>query len=307
LSKKILDNNKKILLTGANGLLGQKITEVFSRETDHELLLTDIGPKAEDPRKYKYAVLDITHKEEVKDAAKKFNPDIIINTAAYTNVDGCETERELSWKVNVDAVKNLIIASRFNSSKIIHISTDYIFDGKTGGYDEDSTPNPKSFYGKSKLASENALIASGINFAILRTMILYGTGKNIRPNFALWMIQKLEKNEPVKIVDDQYGQPTIVDDLALAIARIVERDRSGIYNLCGSEYLNRYEFALKLADIFEFDKSLIIPIKTKDLHQAADRPMNSSFITIKAETELGIKPLNVTDGLYFLKSQLGMM
>jgi dTDP-4-dehydrorhamnose reductase len=302
-----LNNNKKILLTGANGLLGQKVTEVFSRETDHELLLSDLGQKAEDPRKYKYIVLDITHKEEVKDAVKKFNPDIIINTAAYTNVDGCETERELSWKINVDAVKNLIIASRFNSSKIIHISSDYIFDGKTGGYDENSTPNPKSFYGKSKLASENALIASGVEFAILRTMILYGTGKNIRPNFALWMIQKLEKNEPITIVDDQYGQPTIADDLALAIMRIVERDRLGIYNVCGSEYLNRYEFALKLGDIFEFDKNLIIPVKTKDLNQAADRPMNSSFITIKAETELGIKPLNVTDGLYFLKSQLGLM
>lgn len=302
-----MDIAKKILLTGANGLLGQKVTEVFSRETDHELLLTDLGPKGEEPRKYKYVPLDITHKEDVKEAVKKFSPEIIINTAAYTNVDGCETERELSWKVNVDAVKNLIIASRFNSSKIIHISTDYIFDGKTGGYDENSTPNPKSFYGKSKLASENALIASGVNCAILRTMILYGTGKNVRPNFALWMIQKLQKSESITVVDDQYGQPTIVDDLALAIMRVVERDRSGIYNVCGSEYLNRYEFALKLAEMYEFDKSLIIPIKTKDLHQAAERPMKSSFVTIKAETELDIKPLNVTDGLYFLKSQLGMM
>jgi dTDP-4-dehydrorhamnose reductase len=138
-------------------------------------------------------------------------------------------------------------------------------------------------------------------------MILYGTGKNVRPNFALWMIQKLQKHESITVVDDQYGQPTIVDDLALAIMRVVERDRSDIYNVCGSEYLNRYEFALKLAEIYEFDKSLIIPIKTKDLNQAAERPMNSSFVTIKAETELDLKPLNVTDGLYFLKSQLGMM
>jgi dTDP-4-dehydrorhamnose reductase len=302
-----LDSTKKILLTGANGLLGQKTAEIFSRETDHELLLTDLGPKAEEPRRYKYTTLDLTHKEEVKELIKKFKPDIIINTAAFTNVDGCELERELSWRVNADAVKNLIIASRFNSTKIIHISTDYIFDGKTGYYDENATPNPKSFYGKAKLAGENALLSSGVNYAILRTMILYGTGKNIRPNFVLWMIQKLQNNEPVNIVDDQYGQPTMVDDLALAVLRVVEREGTGIYNVSGSEYLNRYEFALKLAEIFGFDRKLIIPIKTKDLHQAAERPMNSSFITIKTETELGIKPLNVTEGLYLLKSQLGLM
>jgi dTDP-4-dehydrorhamnose reductase len=301
-----MEENKKILLTGANGLLGQKTTEVFARESEHELFLTDLSPNAEEPRKFKYNTLDITHKEEVKETVKRFNPDIIINTAAYTNVDGCETEREMSWRVNVDAVKNLIIASRSNSAKIIHISTDYIFDGKTGNYDENSQPNPQSFYGKSKLASENALITSGVNCAIIRTMIIYGNGKNVRPNFALWLIQKLKNNEAVTIVDDQFGQPTMVDDLAFALLQIVDRNRTGIFNMCGSEYLSRYEFAVKLANIFEFDKSLIIPIKTNELHQAADRPMCSNFITLKAETELAIKPLNVAEGLHMLKSQLGM-
>lgn len=301
-------NNRrlKILLTGANGLLGQKTAEVFARETDHELLLTDLAEKAEEPRKFSYITLDITNKESVKKTVKDYKPDIIINAAAYTNVDGCETERELSWRVNVDAVKNLIIASRFNSSKIIHVSTDYIFDGVYGGYDENATPNPLSFYGKAKLASENALTASGVNFAIIRTMIIYGTGKNVKKNFALWLVDKLSNNEPVNIVDDQYGMPTMVDDLGLALLRIVERDRTGIYNVCGSEYINRYEFSLKLADIFEFDRSLIIPIKTAELNQPAARPMNSSFILLKAESELGMKSLNVTDGLYMLKSQLGM-
>jgi dTDP-4-dehydrorhamnose reductase len=301
-----VEETKKILLTGANGLLGQKTTEIFARESEHELLLTDLSPKAEEPRKFKYCLLDITHKEEVKETVKSFKPDIIINTAAYTNVDGCETEREMSWRVNVDSVKNLIIASRSNSAKIVHISTDYIFDGKTGNYDENSQPNPQSFYGKSKLASENALITSGVNYAIVRTMIIYGNGKNIRPNFALWLIQKLKNNEAVTIVDDQFGQPTMVDDLAFALLQIVDRNRTGIFNVCGSEYLSRYEFALKLANIFEFDKSLIIPIKTSELHQAAERPMCSSFITLKAETELAIKPLNVAEGLYMLKSQLGI-
>jgi dTDP-4-dehydrorhamnose reductase len=297
---------KKILLTGANGLLGQKTAEVFARETEHELLLCDLTGKAEEPRKYSYISLDITDKEKVKQAVKEYKPDIIINAAAYTDVDGCETERELSWRVNVDAVKNLIIASRYNSSKIIHISTDYIFDGVKGGYDENDTPNPLSFYGKSKLASENALASSGVNCVVIRTMIIYGNGRNVKKNFALWLIDKLGNNEPVKIVDDQYGMPTMVDDLGLALLKIVDRDRTGVYNVCGSEYINRYQFALKLADIFEYDSSMIVPIKTKELNQVAARPMNSSFILLKAEAELGMKPLNVTDGLYMLKSQLGM-
>jgi dTDP-4-dehydrorhamnose reductase len=300
------DHQKKILLTGANGLLGQKTAEVFARETDHELLLTDLAERAEEPRRFSYIPLDITNKEKVKSAVKDYKPDIIINAAAYTNVDGCETERELSWRVNVDAVKNLIIASRYNASKIIQISTDYIFDGVKGGYDEDATPNPFSFYGKSKLASENALFASGVSSAVIRTMIVYGNGKNVRKNFALWLVDKLGNNEPVRIVDDQFGMPTMVDDLGLALIRIVDRERTGVYNVCGSEYLSRHEFAVKLADIFEYDSSMIEPIKTAELQQAAVRPMNSSFVLLKAETELGLKTLNVTDGLYMLKSQLGM-
>jgi len=297
---------KKILVTGANGLLGQKVTELFRHETAHELLLTDLQENASDPKGFDYFPMDITKKEDVKESVKKFLPDIIINTAAFTNVDGCETERELSWRVNVDAVKNFIIASRFSSAKIIHISTDYIFDGKTGNYSETSKPNPLSFYGKSKLASENALVSSGIDFAIVRTMIIYGTGKNLRPNFALWLIDMLSKNQPVRIVDDQFGMPTISDDLAWGLVKIVDLDKSGIYNICGSEYISRHEFAVRLAMIFGYSENLIMPIKTSDLCQAAARPMNSSFILLKAETDLGIKPLNVTDGLYLLKTQLAL-
>lgn len=299
-----MENNKKILLTGANGLLGQKVIETFARETEHTLFLTDLQEKAYNPKKYEYFSMDITKKEQVKEHIKNILPDIIINTAAYTNVDGCETEKEMCWRVNVDAVKNFIITSRIYGCKIIHISTDYIFDGKFGNYDEKSTPNPQSVYGKSKLAAENALLSSGIDFAIIRTMILYGTGKNIRPNFATWLVESLRNMQPVKIVDDQFGQPTIVDDLALAVLKIVDRNSSGIYNVCGSEYCSRYEFAVKLANIFGLDKHLIARVKTPDLNQDAERPMNSSFILLKAETDLELKPLNVTEGLYLLKNQL---
>lgn len=301
-----MNKPKKILITGANGLLGQKTTELFRHESSHEVILTDLHENAFESRSFDYFPMDITKKEEVKDAVKKYLPDIIINTAAYTNVDGCETDREASWKVNVDAVKNFIIASRVNSSKIIHISTDYVFDGKSGNYSESSKPNPLSYYGKSKLAGENALITSGIDFTIIRTMIIYGTGKNLRPNFAVWLINMLSEKNQVRIVDDQFGMPTMVDDLGWALVKIVDLNRSGIYHVCGSEYCSRYEFAVKLSGIFGLNENLIMPIKTSDLNQAAARPMNSSFIMLKAETDLGIKPLNVTEGLNLLKVQLGM-
>jgi dTDP-4-dehydrorhamnose reductase len=297
---------KKIMITGANGLLGQKVTQVFARESEHPLFLTDLHDKAASPNSMEYFQMDIAVKEDVKDKVKKYMPDIIINTAAFTNVDGCETEKELSWRVNVDAIKNFIIASRVNDTKIIHLSTDYVFDGKTGNYDESSKPNPLSYYGKSKLASENALISSGIRFVVVRTMIIYGTAANIRPNFALWLIDMLGRGEHVRIVDDQFGMPTISDDLGWGILKIVDLDKSGFYHICGSEYLSRYEFAVKLAGVFELDENLIIPVKTSDLNQAAPRPIKSSFILLKAETELGLKPLNVTEGLVFLKTQLGM-
>jgi len=301
-----LAEHKKILITGANGLLGQKITEIIAHESSHTLILTDLHESAFSPNGIEYFQMDITAKEHVKKNVRKYLPDIIINTAAYTNVDGCETERELSWRVNVDAVKNFIIASRTNDTKIIHISTDYVFDGKSGNYDENSKPNPLSYYGKSKLASENALIASGIRFIIVRSMIIYGTAIKVRPNFALWLIEMLEKGSPVRIVDDQFGMPTISDDLGWGILKLNDMDKNGIYHICGSEYLSRFEFAVKLANIFGFDENLIIPVKTSDLNQAAPRPMNSSFIQLKAQTELGIKPLNVTEGLVYLKTQLGM-
>lgn len=301
-----MNKPKKILITGANGLLGQKTTELFRHETPHEVILTDLHENAFESRGFDYFPMDITKKDEVKDAVKKYLPDIVINTAAYTNVDGCETERELSWKVNVDAVKNFIIASRINSTKIIHISTDYVFDGKAGNYSETSKPGPLSYYGKSKLASENALITSGIDFTIVRTMIIYGTGKNLRPNFAVWLINMLSEKNQVRIVDDQFGMPTMVDDLGWALVKIVDLNKSGLYHVCGSEYCSRYEFAVKLAEVFRLNENLIMPIKTSDLSQTAERPMNSSFILLKAETDLGIKPLNVTEGLNLLKIQLGM-
>ncbi|MEO8210232.1 MAG: dTDP-4-dehydrorhamnose reductase [bacterium] len=295
----------KILLTGANGLLGQAITSVISRETNNEIIQTSIEPKPYLDYGYAYEVLDITKKDEVKKIIDFYAPDVIINCAAYINVDMCEIEREVSWKLNVDGVKNLIIAAKRIDSKIIHYSTDYVFDGKNGPYTENSVPNPISFYGREKLASENALITSDIKFAIIRTLVLYGIGNNVKPNFALWMIDKLKENQPVNIVTDQISNVTMIDDLAFGTLKIIENKCTGIYNIAGSDILSRFEFALKVCEVFKFNKNLVIPITTASLNQPAPRPLKSGLTTFKAESELGFKPMDSLEGLRLLKVQLG--
>lgn len=295
----------RIFVTGANGLLGQTITSIFTRESDYELITSGVETDSASDLGHTYERLDLTNKDEVKKLIGFYEPDVIINCAAFTDVDKCETERELCWKVNVDAVKHLIIASRINNAKIIHYSTDYIFDGKNGPYDEEAKPNPVSFYGRSKLASENALLTSGADFAIARTMVLFGIGNNIKPNFALWLIGKLKNNEPVNIVDDQIGNVTISDDLAFGTLKIIELKKKGIFNIAGSDILSRYEFVLKMCEVFGFNKNLVSKIKTADLNQPAQRPLNSGLITLKAQSELGFKPMDSLEALRLLKIQLG--
>jgi len=296
----------KILITGANGLLGQAVMHIFTRESDYELIQSSVEDKPFINFGSEYVKLDITNKEEVKDAVRRFNPRVILNCAAFTDVDKCETERELSWKLNVDAVKNLIIASRINDAKVVHYSTDYVFDGKNGPYDETATPNPLSFYGRGKLASENALLSSGVDFAIIRTMVLYGLGVNVKPNFALWMIGKLKAKEKINIVDDMFGNSTISDDLAFGSLKLIEKNAKGIYHIAGRDIESRFDFTMKLCDVFGFDKNLVSKIKTKDLNQPAPRPLKSGLVTLKAETELGFSPMDTVESLRVLKYQLGI-
>ncbi len=301
-------SEKRVLVVGSNGLLGQKITEFLIRGSAHKVSLCSIEPTSVVQfQSADYQQLDITSKKDVKRVVHSVEPDVIINCAAMTNVDACETERELAWKLNTEGVEHLIDAARKGNSKIIHFSTDYIFDGKSGPYDELSRPEPLSYYGKTKLASENALIVSGLEYFVARTMVLYGTGINVKPNFALWLIQNLGKHIPVRIVDDQFGNPTLADDLAHGILNAIELEKSGIYNIAGRDIISRHEFAVRLAKIFDFDSDLIVPIKSVQLHQPAPRPMKSGLITLKAEVELGYRPSTTEQGLLVLKSQLARL
>ena len=296
---------RRVLVIGCNGLLGQKVSEFLVRGSGCEVTLTSVEekPVREFPPA-QYMTLDITSPREVKNTVTGFRPDVIINCAAMTNVDTCEVERETAWKINVEGVEHIIDAARRVGARIFHISSDYVFDGRTGPYDEEARPEPLSYYGKSKLASENALRSSGLDYFVARTMVLYGYAAGVKQNFALWLIQMLEKGESVRIVDDQFGNPTLADDLAHGLLSGVELARTGIYNIAGRDIVSRYEFALTLARVFGFEQRMIIPISTDSLKQQAVRPMKSGLITLKAEVELGFRPSTVEEGLLVLKRQL---
>jgi dTDP-4-dehydrorhamnose reductase len=293
----------RILIIGANGMLGQRVVEFYSHPGNLELLAISI----EDQPVFdsvSYIQCDISDREKIKKAVYDFCPDFIINVAAYTNVDKSETERETAWKVNVKAVEYLSEAARAIDAHLIHISSDYIFDGKNGPYAENAIPNSLGYYGRTKLASENTLRLSGCNYTILRTNVLYGTAKYSRPDFVKWTVNSLQEKKEIRIVTDQFNNPTFIDDLVQAISKIVEFNKIGIYNIGGREFLSRYDFTVKIADFFELDKSLIKPITTDMLNQPARRPLKSGLITLKAETELGYKPHTITEALAEMKREL---
>lgn len=296
---------QRVLVTGANGLLGQKVVRKFSAHRDYDILATAKGQQLEDHSvSCGYISLDISDRKAVKEIVRDFEPDLIINCAAMTNVDKCETEKELCWQINADGVQYLAEACKPNKIRLIHFSTDYVFDGKNGPYREDAKVNPLSYYGKSKLAAENSIIASGIDYVIFRTMVVYGLGINTKNNFATWLVSELKANKPVNIVTDQIGNATLVDELAEVSFLASKKQINGIYNAAGKDIISRYDFAVLLAKVFNFDSKLITPIVTQSLNQPAPRPLNSGLIVFKTETELGYKFSSTEEGLIRFKQQM---
>lgn len=294
---------KRILITGSNGFVGSSLAAHFIKSGKYEILCTSKNEN-ELPLDIDFIKADLSVKKEVKGVFTKFYPDFVVNAAAMTNVDGCEEEKEYAWQVNVKPVEYLSVYCRAMQAKLIHFSTDYIFDGNFGPYYEEDLPNPLNNYGRTKLASENALQAAHIENAIIRTNVVFGNTIGKKKDFIAWLIEKLSIGHPVSIVDDQYNNPTFVNDLVFTVKKIIECGKSGVFNVGGKDFLSRYEFAQKTAEIFDLDSSLIFPVSTQELKQAAIRPLKSGLITLKAETELGLKPYSVVEALNKMKREL---
>ncbi|MGE5682352.1 MAG: dTDP-4-dehydrorhamnose reductase [Bacillota bacterium] len=296
---------KRILVVGANGMLGQRILRFYKNHRNVELLASSLEESPFD-QDISYVTMDITRRDSVKDIVYDFFPDVIINAAAYTNVDQCEKDREAAWKINVKGPEHLAETARIIDAHLIHVSTDYVFDGRNGPYSEDEKPRPLGYYGRTKLASENAVRLIGPVNTIVRTNVLYGPVKNGRADFVRWVIDSLRANRQISIVTDQLNNPTYIDDLVQGIYRIIEQKKQGIYNIGGLEFLSRFDFTIKIADFFKLNKELIKPIRTCDLNQQAPRPLNSGLITLKAEIQLGYKPHTIKDTFFQMKKELGL-
>ena len=288
---------KRILIIGSNGKLGLGLARRLSVNGRYEILCSGIEEKQTGPG-VDYLQADITRKNSIKSLFHNFFPDVVINAAGYTNVDLCETNKELSWNINVKGTENIAISSWAIDAHMIHISTDYIFDGKEGPYTEEDVPNPISYYGRTKLASENSLRTSGTRYTILRTNVLYGSNpEDGHADFARWAAESLKKGKQISVVTDQMNNPTYIPDLVNAVINIIEMEKQGIYNIGGAELLSRYDFAVRIAEHYGLNKELIIPVTTESLKQPAPRPLKSGLIIRKAERELGFTPTPINETL----------
>jgi dTDP-4-dehydrorhamnose reductase len=251
--------------------------------------------------------MDITNQASINAAMDGYQPDIVIHTAAMTNVDECEQKKEECWQMNVTAVEYLIKACERTGAFLLHLSTDFIFDGLAGPYTEEGQPNPVSYYGDSKLAAEQLLEASTIDWAIARTVLVYGIAHDMsRSNIILWVKKSLEEGKTINVVNDQWRTPTLAEDLAKGCYLIAKNRAQGIFNISGKDLLTPFEMAIQTADYFGLDKSLINETDGSMFTQLAKRPAKTGFILAKAEKELGYKPVSFTEGIGILAGQLGI-
>jgi len=295
----------KILITGANGLLGYKLVQLLSRQNGIETIATGRRVISDLPENVSFHELDITDHEQTKNLIRELKPDVIINSAAMTQVDQCETERDLCWKANVTGVENLIDACSKNTTHLVHVSTDFIFDGTQGPLDETAIPNPVNFYGESKLAAEKALQQSMISWTILRTVLVYGVTPDMsRSNIVLWVKKNLEEGKNINVVNDQWRTPTLAEDLATGCLLASVKKATGIYNISGEAVMTPYDIAIQTADFFNLDKSFIHPTDSSTFKQPAVRPLKTGFIITKAKRELGYQPHTFKEGLAVMASQL---
>lgn len=298
----------RILVTGANGLLGQKLSQLLDSKDNIDLIATARSPLSIELKRGQFHLLDITNPDSVESVITATQPDIIINTAAMTQVDDCETEREKCWLSNVTAVEYLVRACKENNVKLIHVSTDFIFDGTHGPLKEDDKPSPVNFYGESKLAGEQVIMSSEIDWAIARTVLVFGITTDLsRSNIVLWVKQSLEKGKTINVVNDQWRTPTLAEDLAEGCFLLAQKKAKGIFHISGAEMMTPFDIAVKTAEFFKLDKSLIKSTDSNTFKQTAARPLKTGFDISKAKEQLGYRPHSFIEGLTLLDGQINSL
>jgi dTDP-4-dehydrorhamnose reductase len=288
-----------ILITGANGFLGYYLTGQLLQK-NMKVIATGKGdcrlPFLNDSN-FLYEQMDFTDPFAVHDVFEKYKPGIVVHGGAISKPDECEQDQWQAYLVNVEGTVTVLLNAAEQKSFFIFLSTDFVFDGKKGMYKEDDEPAPVNYYGKTKLEAEEAVKEYEHDWAIVRTVMVYGRPILSRGNILSIVKEKLEKGEPYKVVDDQVRTPTYVEDLAAGIVSIMEKKAKGIYHLSGKDVMTPYQMAGKTADFLGLDQTLIKRVTSADFSQPAKRPAKTGLNIDKARNELGFEPLSFEEGV----------
>lgn len=302
---------KKLLVLGASGLTGYKVMQLAEKRFD---ALGTYNSRAVSNKSL--VKLDLFKQGELENVVLEIKPDIILNTTALHNVDYCESHPKEAYHVNASVVENLSKLCNNIGARLIHISTDFVFDGKKGAsYTELDKPNPESVYAKSKLEGE-AHATKCASYSILRTSVVYGwtpletqgtTSSSGKPmNFALWALFKMAKGEEMKIVSDQSTSPTLADILAAVIVRVAGTDKNELYHVAGTSCMSRYEFTRMLAIMMGYPADKVKPVESKSFAQAAKRPPYSCLNCDKIQKDLNYRLPGADESLAIMRSQIEM-
>lgn len=290
---------ERLLVIGANGLLGSKI--VATAKGRYKIYGTYRNTVMNEDDSYH---LDVVDRDEVFKLVAKIRPDLIVDTHAIQNVDYCESHQEETWRINVEGTRNVAEAAKASGSKYAFISSDYVFDGSRDEYREGDARTPLNYYGKTKSEAESVIENLDFGSIVSRCSVIYGSGGAGKLNFVLWLIKTLREGQQARIVTDQENNPTYADTIADALLKLHENGESGTFHICGAECLSRFDFSNRIAKTFELDQNLIIPIKTSDLNQVAKRPKRINMNTEKIVKTTGVKMLSATEGLQRLREEM---
>lgn len=298
----------RLLITGANGLVGQALQRSAARWRGADVLATSrSAPIALPHRTGGFARLDVTDPEAVERVFQDFAPDVVLHAAGSAQIEACEDDKEACWALNVDATETMAAACHRHGARLVLPSTDFVFDGAAGPYAETDRPAPINAYGRSKLAAENVLRMSPLSrWSVARTTLVFGApdGPEPRLDVVRWLVRELRAGRPVRVPHDQVRTPTYDADLADGMLRLVRYDKSGVYHIAGREVMTLPEIAHTIADAFDLGTSGIGTTTTAELHPGAARPLRGGLLTLRAESEVGYRPRALGDALLDVQRRL---
>ncbi len=297
-------NNKRFLITGSNGLLGQKLIKELINQKINFVATSKTNNKIVDLN-FDFEVLDITNKAEINYILENHKPDVIINTAAISNVDDCKKNYQECLNTNVKALEYLVDYCNANDCHLVHLSSDFVYSGNNYiNKEDDILSSAVNYYGNTKIEGEKLLSSRCKKYSIVRTSLVYGYNKNsARSNIVLWVKASLEANKKINVTSNHYRTPTLAEDLAKACINLALKEKTGIYNISGKENISVYEFALKIAKIFNLNENLISPIHSSKINEYDKRPEKTSLDIYKAIIDINYNPKSLNEGLEIVLKQ----